>query len=259
MNINPFWQINPKNTGLVLEQVQLFLWAKGICVAGHDSEGKLLAARAYQSEEVYDPTLLEHVILNEPLLADAEPVRKVWMGVSRHLIFPESLTDIDTCDPWFEKFYFQEHDEELATSSAPEHNIRIIYPKKKQLRSMLGQYFPNRKSRFVIAPKPTLDWFSQNSTYRMVVLMMGDCCSLTFFEKERLMHFVLLDLPAAEDIVSYAGNYWKNLPNIDIIEVAVAGLSAQVESMQNQLGNYLTQIRPTPDSTMLLEILAQCE
>lgn len=259
MNINPFWQINPENTGLVLEQVQLFFWAKGICIAGHDHNGKLIAARAYQSEEVYDPKLLEYVILNEPLLADAEPVNKVWMGVSRHLIFPKSLTDKEVCDPWFEKFFFKEHDEELATSTAPDHDVCFIYPKKIQLRSMLGQYFPNRKSRFAIAPKSTLAWFSPKSTYRLVVLLMGDSCSLTFFEKERLMHFSLHDLPTAEDVIAYAGNYWKSLPNINVIEVAVAGISAQVDSMQHQLGKYLTQLRPIPDSTTLLELLAQCE
>lgn len=258
MSTIPFWQLNPNNSGLVLDRVQLFLWAKGICVAGHNAEGKLIAARAYQSEEVYDPQLLEHVILNDPLLADADLVEKVWMGVSRNMIFPEAFANKEVCDPWFEKFYFKEHDEELATSSAPDFGVKIIYPKKKQLRSMLGQYFPNRKSRFIIAPQKSLAWFSSNSVYRVMVLMMGESCSLTFFEKEKFVHFSILTGANAEDIISYIGNYWINLHHISEIELAVTGISARIETMYEGLSQYLSRMSQAPDSKQLLELLSQC-
>lgn len=253
-----YWQLNPENNGLVLGQVQLFLWAKGICIAGHNQEGKLIAARAYHTEDVYDLEALENIILNEPLLADSIPVRKIWMAVSRSMIVPSVLMDRVIIDAWIRELYFIEHDEELATSAAPDLDVSIVYPKKKLLRQLMTRYFPQRTSRFLISPHSLLKSFPGDAPRSVVLMLLESTCSITFFESGRLVHHHIMELELVEDLIVYIGNYWNEIGDVREISGLVSGVSSRLSSVQSELLSYMPQFQMDFSTEHFLEELVKC-
>lgn len=256
--ISPYWEINAENTGLVLGQVQMFMWAKGICIAGHHQDGRLIAARAYATDTVYDWDSVEDIIMTEPLLADAQPIKRVWLAASRNMLIPQEWADRSVMDEWFQKLYFLEHDEELATSTHKDWNIKVIYPKKKAVRILMKQYFPEKLSRFLICPKQLLEGGRQK--HQVAVLILENAYSLTFVKDGKLIHHHILDTENVTDIVSYIGNYWAAATPIEEIELLVSGIHESLSDIQEELAQFFkhTNLKHQFTIQQFLEELIKC-
>lgn len=258
--LQPYWQLNAENKNLILDSVQIFLWAKGVCLSGHQRDGKLVAAKAYAFDQVYDLPALQQIIMSEPLLADATLVKQVWMAVSRNILFPQHIIDSAEIDAWMKELYFVEHDEALATSHANDEGIDIVYPKKVMVRELLGQYFPNRTSKFLLAPK-SLSSQLQHHGKAVVIIFLENLCSLTFFEQGKLMHNYIFEPQNPEDIVIEIGNFWDLDAAIRSVEILVTGIEKNLAEKTNILSAYFDQVNvgQTFDTTYFLETLSQCE
>lgn len=260
-NTQPYWQCHGENQPLTLHQVQVFLWAKGICIAGHDTHGKLINARAYTMDEKYDLERLEAIILNEPMLADAILVKKVWMAVSRNIVVPESLYDRAEIDNWFKHLYFLEHDEVLATATAEDLKVKVVFPKKEKVRNIFTQYFPQRSSKFLICPSALLKYTNNDHQYKAAIFFLEDTCSITLFESNQLVYNKIVYIDTAEDIITIIGNYWEQLRDISQTEIIVSGVVTDLEKWQSELKAYFpnTNVNQTFNTYTFLEELAQCE
>lgn len=256
----PYWQLNSENKQLIVDRVQLFLWAKGICLAGHQQDGKLVAAKAYAFDKVYDLTSLNHIIMTEPLLADATLVKQVWMAVSRNIIYPQQVFERDSIDTWIRNIHFIEHDEELATSHASDLGVDIIYPKKAMVRELFTQYFPNRTSKFLIAPTSIALQLPKTGK-GVVVIFLENTCSLSFFDNQTFVHNYIFEPRTMEDIVIEIGNYWQEDVAIRDIHIIATGISSHLDTHIAELSSYFdhVNIQDNIHTQYFLETLSLCE
>lgn len=238
--VQSFWKFDHEHGQI--NSVQVFLWAKGLCITGHDSEGNLLAGVAYSYDQVYELKVLENLILNEPLLADATLVRHVCMSVSRHLVIPKPIMNEigrDELDIWLRHIHNVEYDEELSTSHNQALDIGIIYPKKKIIRSILSQYFPERQSKFYVAPAELL---GEKSEGGVIILLLDMHCSVTFYRKGQLEHFTIIDWIEGEDIFMAVHQIAESLNiNPQNMDWRLGGVSRVFSHIDEALSSYISE------------------
>lgn len=237
-HMHAFWSKKSENE--LIDSVQIFLWSKGMCVTGHKSNGDLTAGIAYSYDQVYELKILENLILNEPLLADAALVKRICMSVSRHLMIPQTLINKENrtnFDEWIHALHYIEHDEDISTSHQKEIGADFIYPKKKVVKDILRQYFPERSYKFYIAPTSLLQ---ENQKDCVCILFLGNNCSLTFYKNNKVIHYTIIDWENAEDVYSRVVQI-AELMGIELGELQwkLGGITSDMEDIQDRISSYL--------------------
>lgn len=259
--LTPYWQSQGKDPSLDLDNVQIYLWAKGICISGHDAAGRLIQARSYQSQDIYDIEALESIIMNEPMLADALVVKNVWMAVTRNMLIPSALFNREVADKWFEQLYFVEHDEVLATGSMKDLGIKVVFPKKEKVRKIFDQYFPNRTSRFFISPQSLLKYCVHDKRYIVSLLFLENTCSITLFESQEMVFHKIQVVENAMDILVVINEYWEQSPWQAEVEILINGIVSDLNKWKEELAIYIPHVNNNPlyNTQTLLEELVICE
>lgn len=257
---HPYWQIQEEIPNSIVDQVQMFLWAKGIVIAGHDSNGKLIAAKAFVTDFIYDWEQVEAIMMNEPLLADPQTVQKNWIASSRNMLVPDAWKDRNKIDDWFKQLYFVEHDEELATANHPDWQLKVIYPKKKTLKALTHQYFPERSTQFMICPKVWFQDLKGDKNYQVGILIFENTCCLTFVAKGQIVHFAVLAEENVPAVLSFIGNYWEKETTLQNIELIIAGIHPKLAAVQQEFRSYVPQTKAGQDiaTKEFLETILQC-
>lgn len=256
----PYWQIQVESPDSVVDQVQMLLWAKGIVIAGHDSNGKLISAKAFVTDFYYDWEQVETIMMNEPLLADPQAVQKNRIASSRNMLVPESWKDRNEMDEWFNKLYYVEHDEDLATANHSDWQLKVIYPKKKTLKALTHQYFPERSTQFMICPKTWFQDLKGDKHYQVGILIFENTYCLTFVANGQIVHFAVLAEENVPAVLSFIGNYWEEEANLQNIELLIAGIHPQLSAIQQEFRTYVPQTKAGQDIAPkeFLETILQC-
>ncbi len=257
---HPYWHIQLETQNSVVDQVQMFLWAKGIAIAGHDSNGKLIAAKAFATDFFYDWEQVEEIMMNEPLLADPQTVQKNWITSSRNMLVPASWKDRNKIDEWFKQLYFVEHDEALATAHHQDWQLKVIYPKKKALKDLTHQYFPERSTQFMICPKAWFQDLKGEKDYQVGILIFENTYCLTFVAKGQIVHFAVLAEENIPAVLSFIGNYWEGETNLQNIELIIAGIHTKLSAIQQEFRTFVPRTNVGQDiaTKEFLEKILQC-
>lgn len=233
-----FWRFNTKEAQYVSSH--LYLWAKGICVTAHDEYGNLVSGQAYSYEQVYELRILENLILNEPLLSDPSVVKKIFMSVSRHIIYPQELEiSRSDMDEWLLNTHYIEYDEDINTAHIDSLGVDVIYPKKKIIRSILQQYFPERQSKFFIAPKSLLqpEWDAY-----VFILMLDETCSITIYHNSLFIHHSIIDCQNVEDIIIQTNQILMSLHlELNDFQFRLGGIAKNIDDIKMTFETYFSE------------------
>jgi len=195
--LHSIWKFQKEDERYI--KVHMYLWAKGLCITGHNGKGELVAGHAYAYDRVYELRTLENIILSEPLLADPGMVEKVFMSVSRHVMYPQQLAwTRKDADDWLQRLHYIEFDEDIATAHDNTLGVDVVFPKKKTVRSILSQYFPERQSKFYIAPVHLL---SDGETDVVMITLFEKQCTVTVYAHSQLQHHSVFEWMSVEDIL----------------------------------------------------------
>lgn len=261
--LTPYWNLSTDVEDISsVAKVQLMLWSKGICIAGHTDEGKLVRAKAFATEDVYNMEVLREIVLNEPMLALPHTVRNIWIVKSRNILVPIEFAVRQEMDIWIQQLYYIEPDEELVTYRMPEYGLYCVFPRKKEMSDMMKQYFPHKQTRFLIPPSCLLKYFSTDGWYKCFIIFMERTCSLTLFKQGKLKQNFIFKMDTVEEVVVKIAKFLEGRgTELNSVELIVTGVSKELVQWEQELSLYFDKVNRDKafNTTVLLETLATCE
>ncbi len=196
----PAWQYATTDDHLFqIDQLQLILWSKGLCIAGYGTHGKVLTGKGFTWDKAWDIASIESVLDNESLIAGPQPVTHVWIAEERQLIVPQPLFEPDAAENWLRDFHFIEPGETVLKDIG-KHSFKanIIFPLPNNCLNVLKKYFDrihikSLSTALLASPAPEQEDSIQ-------VACLGQLALLSIYQKGELQSHQAFSFQAAEDV-----------------------------------------------------------
>jgi len=215
-NVREKEDLSPK-----VSHVICLLLQRGIMVAGFNASGDLLVIHytGYNpSKPVWALDFFEHIFVQEPLFANRDKVKGVFILGDRSLLVPDALYEKDDAGKWLRGIHYIEAKERTGAYSLERDKATYIYAAALGILELLKINF--KKSAILPLPAYQFQNTSNQGAYINCFITSEQACA-TFYNNGQLLWHKVFDYSTAEDI-AYEINHLCRTYNILSSEVTLA-------------------------------------
>lgn len=180
--------------------VLVFLMQRGLMVAGFNSKRELLSIHytGYnKNKAVWDLSFFEHLFAHQPLLADKDKVRGVFLLGTSNMIVPDDLYEKNAAENWLRKIFFIEKTEVIRNYPLREAKLNYLLATPLQITELIRINFKKATTFPVVAP--SFRKIAPQGTVLQCCLTAG-LASATLHHNGQLLWHKVFDYTAAGDI-----------------------------------------------------------
>jgi hypothetical protein len=220
-----------------VDKVICLISQNSLITAGFHPSGAVLTVHcSHLAQAAWHTKLIEHELLNDPLLAAPELIKQVFIASNKQIVIPNNLLENQQmATEWLQRIYFCEASEHIAITNCAKSAETIAYAYPKDIALLCTQYFAPIKSLPISLIQ--LQYGATAESLLQCTLIDNSACACIHLGK-KLQWQQSFDFESAEDIVYQLAAACEQL-NIDIHKLPLHITATSPTQIIKDLAHYL--------------------